>query len=61
MSSNKKYQICKTCVMDTSDSKIKFNEQGICDHCLTYFKLIEPSWNYRNGHKAELEKLGENL
>ena len=61
MSSNKKYQVCKTCVMDTSDSKIEFNEKGICDHCLTYFKLIEPTWNYGIGHKAELEKLRDKI
>lgn len=31
-----KYQICKTCVMDTSDPEIAFNEQGVCNYCRTY-------------------------
>lgn len=26
------YQICKSCIMDTSDSDIVFNEDGICNH-----------------------------
>jgi len=29
--------------MDTSDSKIVFDENGICDHCNNYFKNIKPS------------------
>ena len=27
------YRICTNCVMDTSDSKITFDENGVCDHC----------------------------
>lgn len=27
------YQICKRCVMDTSDREIVFDENGICNHC----------------------------
>lgn len=27
------YQICKKCVMDTSDPGISFNENGVCNHC----------------------------
>ncbi len=39
------YQICKNCIMDTSDSKIVFDESGICDHCNNFFNNIEPKWN----------------
>ena len=35
---NNKYVVCKTCVMDTSDSNIKFNEEGECDYCLNFKK-----------------------
>lgn len=31
--SNKAYQICKRCVMDTSDEDIIFDEEGVCNHC----------------------------
>ena len=27
------YQVCTNCVMDTTDSKITFDEKGVCDHC----------------------------
>jgi len=39
------HQICSRCVMDTSDSKIRFNEQGVCDHCITFDTKIKPHWH----------------
>jgi len=27
------YQIWSNCVMDTSDSLIEFDENGVCDYC----------------------------
>lgn len=27
------YQICKVCVMDTSDEDIQFDKDGVCNHC----------------------------
>ncbi len=42
---NRNYQICKNCVMDTTDSKIKFDEKGVCDHCNTFYKEILSKWN----------------
>ena len=41
----KKIQICSNCVMDTTDSKIVFDEKGVCDHCNTYYKDILPNWH----------------
>ena len=32
----KDYQICTKCVMDTTDIQIKFNNDGVCNHCLEY-------------------------
>jgi N-acetyl sugar amidotransferase len=31
--------------MDTSDSHILFDKQGVCDHCNTFFKDIKPNWH----------------
>ena len=42
---NNNYRVCSNCVMDTSDSKITFDEKGICDHCNTYYKDILPNWH----------------
>ena len=35
---NKKYQICKRCIMDTTDPDIVFDENGVCNHCTEYFE-----------------------
>ncbi|WP_285009885.1 N-acetyl sugar amidotransferase [Pedobacter faecalis] len=32
----KTYQICKRCVMDTTDPTIEFDKNGICNHCHTH-------------------------
>ena len=40
----RKYQRCSCCVMDTSDSKIVFDEKGVCDYCNDYYKNILPGW-----------------
>jgi N-acetyl sugar amidotransferase len=41
----REYQVCTNCVMDTSDSKIKFNDNGICDNCYSFYNVIKPTWN----------------
>lgn len=45
MTNNRKYQVCTKCVMDTSDSVIKFDENGVCDHCNNYEENIKEIWN----------------
>jgi len=37
---NKTYQICSKCVMDTSDSLITFDIDGVCNHCHLYDKKM---------------------
>ena len=48
---------CKNCVMDTTDSAIIFDRNGVCDHCNTFFSDILPKWNFGEDRKAKLEKL----
>lgn len=38
------YKTCSRCVMDTSDSRITFDEFGVCDHCKTYDRDILSKW-----------------
>ena len=40
-----KHQVCTNCVMNTSDTKITFNDEGICDHCITFYNSIKPYWH----------------
>ena len=50
-------RICKNCVMDTTDSKIEFDENGVCDHCNTFKNSIQPFWHTDNRGKVKLEEL----
>jgi N-acetyl sugar amidotransferase len=47
--------------MDTSDSRITFDENGVCDHCNDYFKNVEPNWHTDERGRKELETLVEKI
>lgn len=51
------YQMCTNCVMDTTDSKIVFDENGVCDHCNTYYKDILPNWHTDERGERELNEI----
>ncbi|MCS3607575.1 N-acetyl sugar amidotransferase [Erwinia rhapontici] len=40
----RKYQICNTCIMDTTDPHITFNNSGICEYCQNFDGFIKPNW-----------------
>ena len=54
---DRKYQVCRNCVMDTSDSKISFDESGLCDHCQNFYQNIEPNWDYQTTGPKRLASL----
>ena len=44
--------------MDTTDSKIVFDENGVCDHCNTFYKKILPNWHTdKRGRKVLNQKI----
>ena len=51
------YQICQSCVMDTTDEDIVFDEHGVCTRCNEYRERILPHWNHGKGHEKELNAL----
>ncbi len=59
--SNEEYRICSNCVMDTSDTNIKFNNDGICDHCLNYKDKILPKWKLQVENENELKSLSKKI
>jgi aminotransferase len=44
MMKSNKYQICVRCVMDTTDEKIVFDENGICNHCKLIMDRRDSYW-----------------
>lgn len=49
------YQRCTNCVMDTTDSKIVFDEKGVCDYCRSYYDNILPNWHPDEQGAKELQ------
>ncbi|MEM7284241.1 MAG: LPS biosynthesis protein, partial [Pseudomonadota bacterium] len=43
--SQRDYQICTNCIMDTSDSTISFDSKGWCEYCQNFHSNIKPNWN----------------
>ena len=54
--STRPYQICKCCVMDTTDEDITFDSNGVCMRCNEYKERIEPEWNHGKGHEVRRVK-----
>ena len=37
---NQTQVICAKCVMDTTDPNIQFDEEGVCNHCRSYDRIV---------------------
>ena len=47
--------------MDTSDSKIEFDENGVCDHCRNFDQNIKPYWKPNENRLDELEEIAKTI
>jgi hypothetical protein len=47
--------------MDTSDSRITFDENGVCDHCNDFYSKVLPNWHTDERGKIELLKIVEKI
>ena len=43
--------------MDTSDTNIKFNDQGVCDHCQNYKKNLRKIIDESNKENFKIKKI----
>ena len=55
------YQICKRCIMDTSDACIKFDKNEICNHCKDFDKIIVQNWHPNNLGQQKLKKIFDKI
>lgn len=55
--SNKHLQVCKRCVMDSSESFTTFNSEGICSNCLDYDLMAPTRLKHTASSTGELEQL----
>ena len=56
-SSKIKYQICKRCLMDTSDRWISFDSNGVCNHCTDFLDRRITTYSKARNDYSELENL----
>lgn len=57
----REYQVCTKCVMDTSDSVIQFDENGVCDHCNNFEENIKPNWEANLLDNSKLNKIVDQI
>lgn len=53
--------MCSRCIMDSTDSVIQFNSDGICDHCENFENNILPHWHTDERGYAELMKAADHI
>jgi len=53
------YSICKSCIMDTSDPNIIFDDNGVCEYCNNFHELIQPSWQSSLKDRHELQRMAD--
>jgi N-acetyl sugar amidotransferase len=47
--------------MDTSDSKITFDENGVCDHCTTFYRKVLPNWHTDETGRRSLDQIVDKI
>jgi N-acetyl sugar amidotransferase len=52
--------VCRSCVMDTTDTQITFDNSGVCDHCNRFHSIIQPAWE-RSRNSFTLERLSKKI
>ena len=57
----RKYQVCNSCVMDTSDKQIVFDDSGVCDHCTGFKRDVLPNWHPNDSGKAMFRDVVEKI
>ncbi len=55
------HHICTNCVMDTTDSNITFDANGVCDHCRSFREHTLPNWDTGEKGEAALERMIERI
>ena len=55
------YQECARCVMDTSDPEIEFDNDGVCNHCLGFDRVTSKRWFPNEDGRARLATIVQDI
>ena len=53
----REYQVCTRCVMDTTDTEIVFDAQGVCNHCIRFDTVVRAQWFPNEEGARRLEQM----
>jgi N-acetyl sugar amidotransferase len=59
--SQKEYQVCMRCIMDTSDSNLRFDSDGLCEYCQNFDENILPNWHTDERGEKKLRAIAERI
>lgn len=59
--SERQYQVCTNCVIDTTDSAVVFDENGVCDYCNDFYENIKPNWHPDEQGERELARIVDEI
>lgn len=54
---DREYRICSRCVMDTTDTEITFDEEGVCNHCHEFDDVTSKRWFPNDEGKRKLKEI----
>ncbi|EKD28515.1 MAG: hypothetical protein ACD_79C00287G0022 [uncultured bacterium] len=57
----REYRICSKCVMDTTDPKITFDENGVCTHCRRFDKHYKQLMDSIGDKQVAFDKIIKNV
>lgn len=57
----RQYQACTRCIMDTSDSNIRFTSAGLCEYCENFDTNILPNWHPDERGARHLQKIAQRI
>lgn len=55
------YQVCRHCIMDTSDPNIIFDDRGVCDYCNNFERTIAQDWRNDVDDHVQLTRMANNI
>jgi len=55
------YQMCRRCIMDTSDAGIQFDSSGLCEYCNNFDATIAPNWHTDERGTSALAVLADKI
>jgi N-acetyl sugar amidotransferase len=58
---NLNYRVCSVCVMDTTDPNIRFDINGVCNHCNNFYNVLKPDWDLKKANPNLMKSIVEKI